>query len=191
MSDFDDQAAAFDQQVAEFPRQARAWYGHLNQSEQWVPATGQPLPIAGMDATWRFNAANWLLKRAKNLAFLYGMGEVLALGDPLGTDLTGQPVHVEAPPEVEADWDREDRERGADPEAWLKTTELYQALVKDLPADAGKHGRHWSDCDLRTSAGTTCSCWKRHAADCEVHRTHNIGRPCHCDHNHPSWLEDH
>lgn len=172
-------------------RQAVAWYQHLSQGETWVPNGQPPLPIADMDAGWRYNAANWLLKRAETLVFLYQMGEALALSEPIGTDvLTGQPVFVEAPPEVEFRWGSEDLERLADPEAWLKTTELYQALVSGLREDAAELAKHWSDCGLRTGQGSVCSCWQRHIIECPVYSSRDISGPCHCRDNSPEWVDD-
>lgn len=55
--------------------------------------------------------------------------------------------------------------RYADPEGWLKTTPLYQALVKDLPGDVAELAKHWSTCDLRTGNATTCSCADREGGE--------------------------
>lgn len=176
--------------ITDAERQALAWYHHLEQGNTWRPNGRPPLPIADMDAAWRFNAANWLLKRAASLEFYYSYGEVLDLSEPIGNDLfTGEPVHLEMPPEVESDLGRDWESRSADLEAWLKTTDLYQALVKDLPGDAGKHAKHWSTCALRTNHGP-CTCWQRHIAECPVNQCRDIDAPCHCNDNSPDWTDD-
>ncbi|MEV4174030.1 hypothetical protein [Nonomuraea sp. NPDC049709] len=169
-------------------RQARAWYRHLGQDTTWVPATGVPLPIADMDAAWRHNAANWLLRRAGDLAFLYSYGELLIMTDPIGRDtLTGELVHVEMPDDVDLGDPDADPDPMKDPEGWMRTTTLHQMLVKDLPEGIADLARHWSDCHLRTCQGTACSCWQRHRTECTVNQLRDITAPCHCNDNSPEW----
>lgn len=167
--------------------QARAWHKHLRQNTTWIPATGVPVRIAGMDPAWRHNAANWLLKRASSLAFLSSLAELHMDDEPIGTDPYGYAVYTRMPLEVEDDLIGETVERCADPEGWLKATRLYQALVKDLPDGIADLARHWSTCDLRTSKATVCSCWQRHDAECPVNQIRDITASCHCNDNSPEW----
>ncbi|MFB4275809.1 hypothetical protein ACBJ59_10990 [Nonomuraea sp. MTCD27] len=167
-------------------RQARAWYRHLNQDTTWVPATGVPTLIADMDPAWRFNAANWLIKRVSNLVVAYSYGEGLIMAEPLGRDMdTGDLVYVEMPHEVDLSEPYDDR--FDDPEGWLRATPLYQALINDLPDDIADLARHWSTCDLRIGQGTACSCWERHLTECPVNMIRDITASCHCRDDSPEW----
>lgn len=169
-------------------RQARAWYRHLNQDTTWIPVTGVPVRIAGMDPAWRFNAANWLIKRAPELAVAYVYGEGLLMAEPLGRDeLTGQLVYVEMPAEVDLGDDRDSFTAVNDPEGWMRTTDLYQSLVKDLPGNTADLAKHWSTCDLRTGKATACSCWQRHLSECPVYDRADVTLTCHCNDNSPEW----
>lgn len=166
-------------------RHARAWYRHLNQDTTWVPVTGVPVRIAGMDPAWRFNAANWLIKRAPELAVAYSYGEGLLMVEPLGRDeLTGQLVYIEMPAEVELA-DDSDNPIG-DPSGWMRATTLYQSLVKDLPENTADLAKHWSTCALRGNHGP-CTCWQRHLTECTVNQLRDITAPCHCNDNSPEW----
>lgn len=182
--------------TVDMQRQARAWHRHLNQDITWIPVTGVPVRIAGMDPAWRHNAANWLLKRASHLAFMYGYAELHEFDEPIGHEVLGEkhgepvlgkPVFVDVPDEVQDDMFRQDQTRASDPEAWVRTTTLYQTLVKDLPENAANLAKHWSTCDLRTGQAAACSCWKRHLTECPVYDRADITLTCHCRDNSPEW----
>lgn len=177
------------------------WFLYLSQEATWVPKGRPPLPITEMDAAWRHNAANWLLKQAKALTLHYELGEIAFIfGSTAPTvvaDANGQPVPgPEVPcfaPRGEWAQDTLERElaaatelRTADPEAWLKSTPLYRALVDGLPDNVAELARHWSSCALRTGQGS-CDCWTVHRTECPVNMTRDITAPCHCHDNSPEW----
>lgn len=179
-----------------------AWFKYLSQGSTWVPNGKPPLAISEMDATWRYNSANWLLRRAKALTTRYGLGEIQfiygttaqsVVSNEAGDPVAGPEVPVFAPmgemaqDALERELDEAERARDADPEAWLKSTELYQALVKDLPGDVADLAKHWSTCDLRTGQNKACSCWKRHLAECPVYESRDITTTCSCRDNSPEW----
>lgn len=125
-----------------------AWFKYLSQSATWVPKDKPPLPISEMDASWRRNAANWLLRRASMLVDRFGFGEIqyiygttapTVIADKNGQPVPGPETLVFAPrgewaqDSLERELDESQRARDADPTAWLKTTPLYQALITDLP----------------------------------------------------------
>ncbi|MFI7042642.1 hypothetical protein ACIBI0_38695 [Microbispora rosea] len=120
---------------------ARTWAGYLNQGETWIPATGVPVKVMDMDQGWRSNAARWLLRRAGVLEFYCTFAEVQRLTSMTGQAVLGEDEHgnpVLGPPEiiplsdhVEDALMREMDQRADDPQAWLKTTTLYRALVAD------------------------------------------------------------
>lgn len=172
------------------------WYKYLRQGKTWVPKDRPPLPIAEMDATWRYNAANWLLRQASSLAMRYGFGElqhVFGATVPTVGPFKGAKVSVfESMGEMSQDaleraMERDQEARDADPKGWLKSTPLYQALVDDLPDNVADLARHWSTCDLRTGEGSVCSCWRRHLTECPVYDSRDITATCHCRDNSPEW----
>ncbi|WP_188187982.1 hypothetical protein [Nonomuraea sp. SYSU D8015] len=183
--------------TVDMQRQARAWFRHLHQDTTWIPKVGGPILIRDMDSTWRYNAANWLLRRACELSIMYSFGEFAALTSPIsgpalrqdsdGTAEDERPLYLEMPPEVLADLLQQDAQRAENPESWLKTTPLYRALVKDLPGDVAALAKHWSTCDLRTGQGTVCSCWMRHLSECPVNMLRDITANCQCRDNSPEW----
>ncbi|MEV0382863.1 hypothetical protein [Nonomuraea sp. NPDC050643] len=179
-----------------------AWFKYLSQEATWVPNGRPPLRVSEMDAAWRHNAANWLLRQAGTLAMRFGIGEIAfiysttaptVISDANGEPVPGPDMPVFAPmgemaqDALERELDGSQQARDADPEGWLKTTPLYQALVKDLPDNIAALARHWSDCDLRTGKGTACTCWKRHLSECPVSGLRDITAHCHCNDNSPEW----
>lgn len=177
--------------------QCLAWFKYLSQGETWVPNGKPPLPISEMDATWRYNAANWLLRRASHLAAMYGYGLLYAFDESPEREVIGErdgePVlgdwgpAREIPAEVLDELLRQDTERANNPETWLKTTPLYQVLVKELPDGVADLAKHWSTCDLRTGKASSCSCWRRHLSECPVNQLRNITATCCCRDNSPDW----
>lgn len=99
---------------------ARTWAAYVKQGETWVPKDRDPIKISDMDPRWRANAARWLLRQAGVVEFYYTAVEL----SRLRADMSD---HV-----ADALTQETDR-RADDPQAWLKTMPLYQALVKDLP----------------------------------------------------------
>jgi hypothetical protein len=181
-----------------------AWYRYLSQDQMWVPKGRPPLLITEMDVAWRYNAANWLLKRAARVSRLYAQGQIAFIFGTLAPEVIADgsdgPVYGRMVPcfaprgemaELALDqaMDEEDRARDEDPQAWMKTTPLYQALVAGIPADIAELARHWSTCALRTAPGV-CDCRKRHLAECPVNRCRDVTAPCHCDDNSPAWTDD-
>ena len=132
--------------VQDFEQQCRIVYAYLNQGKTWVPKDRSPLDVADMDSSWRRNAARWMERRAAWYAAQYTMGEFYALGTPslrtVVAEIDG--VAIERGPLVsELDlmsdhvhdaMDAWQAERDADPVVWIRTTDLYRALVADLPA---------------------------------------------------------
>ncbi len=129
-------------------RRARFWFMYLRQSTKWKPRASKAVSISEMDDSWRYNAARWLLRRAQLAEMLYTFGELRVLGEPLPVvigEADGEPIEVldleaslfsnRLPSEgsMAADaFDDEIDQRTQDPEVWLKTTPLYQALVQGL-----------------------------------------------------------
>jgi hypothetical protein len=72
-----------------------------------------------MDPDWRRNAAQWMEKRAALFELRYTLGEISQL------DLMSD--------NVQDAMDAWQDERQANPVAWIRTTELYRALIADLP----------------------------------------------------------
>lgn len=157
-------------------RKALAWFKYLNQDQAWIPNGKPALPIKDMDATWRYNASQWLLRRAQTLAvhyeigelaFIYGTTAPTVVGDVNGMPVLGPEIAVFAPrgemaqDALERQLDDAQEARAADPEGWLKATPLYLALVDGLPENAAELATHWSNCNLRTGQGTACSCERR------------------------------
>lgn len=153
-----------------------AYYGYLNQGEWWVPKKPrQPIRVADMDPEWRHNAARFLMRRAATLAFLYGGGEIAVMAKPAwrnvvgedgGKPVLGGPAFSELDMMSDAAMDAFDEHSDRmmrDPEGWLRTTQLYRALIADLPTDPAElealaeRARHWSTCPARTGAGD-CRC---------------------------------
>lgn len=186
--------------VNDVANRARNTYLYLSQGRTWIPNGRPPLPIADMDPGWRSNAANWLLRRAAGLADAYGLGEVAAMHLPAarvvlgldkdGNDILGPEVSF-APPEgsmaadaLERGMEEEHEQRTADPEAWLKTMPLYQALVAGLPDDANQLAKHWSDCPVRAGS-STCTCQEHHLSECP--KREDINATCLCLDTTPEW----
>lgn len=163
----------------------RAYYAYFRQGETWIPDGKPPVAIKDMDAAWRHNAAAFLVRRARNYLFLYEVGEITSIFGGMAPEVLGeedgQPVYgrmVSTGPTpgsmaelaVESDLERARAERGADPEAWIRSTPLHKALVKGLPKEGKKKrtelaqlARHWSDCPVRTGADGACPCAGRKA----------------------------
>src|SRR5207237_8806665 len=149
-----------------------AYYNYLNQGEWWVPKMPrQPIRVADMDPEWRHNAARFLMRRAATLAFLYGGGEIAAMTRPAWRNVVGEdhgnPVlggrafsELDMMSDAAMDAFDEHADRMVrDPEGWLRTTQLYRALIADLPTDPAElealaeRAQPWSTCPARTAAG--------------------------------------
>lgn len=103
---------------------AKAAFRMLNQGKWWVPADGKPVEIKRMCDSHRRNAARVLLRHAAGHADVYGIGEAAAVfGDFAPADDTG--LMSEAAEQAH-------EERLADPQAWMRTTPLFLALVDGL-----------------------------------------------------------
>jgi hypothetical protein len=133
---------------------ARQYHAYLDQGDLWVPNGKPPVRIADMDPAWRHNAAAFMVRNAKGYEFHYSLGEVLSIwGGQFAPRLGSMSADA-----VEQGCEEAQAERAADPEAWVKTTQLYRALVKDLPDDIAEIAKHWSDCPVR-NGDTECRCW--------------------------------
>lgn len=128
-------------------------YDYLNQDTVWISdAVRGWVPIADMDCEWRWNCAQFLLRRAVSLADWYGYSveaEMAALGAP--DDIMDSEFFADA-----------DRMRA--PQMWLRTTTLYRALVANLPDDPDElftladRARHFSTCCPYRVDGSVCTC---------------------------------
>ncbi|HZB31256.1 MAG TPA: hypothetical protein VE465_13915 [Streptosporangiaceae bacterium] len=178
---------------------SRAYFAYFNQGEWWVPNGKPPIRVTDMDSAWRHNAAAFLVRRARGYLFYYGAGEIGAIfgatareviGEDNGQPVFGRMVSLAPDPDsraadaLERELEQAWEERGADPEAWMKSTTLYRALVKDLPPDAAELAKHWSDCAIRT-AGGECTCWERHLTECP--KRGDINEICRCRDYSPEW----
>lgn len=152
-----------------------ATYRYLNQSEKWAPKDRPSLLIAEMDPEWRYNASRWMEKRAKTLELLYSMGEIITMTSPtmvevLGVDQDGRPVEGVRLSEAELmcesavdAWDAVMESRADSPLAWVRTTPLYQALVRGLPPDPAEletlaqRAKHYNWCAIREGLDA-CTC---------------------------------
>lgn len=116
-------------------------YGYLNQGEFWYPDGRPRLPITEMDDRWRGNAARWLERDARSFLAAYQLGELERMTAPVWLDVVGvkdgQPVTA-GPARSELDsmsdasmdaFVADDDERQSDPAAWIRTTDLYKALL--------------------------------------------------------------
>jgi hypothetical protein len=161
-------------------RAARQYFSYLNQDEEWVPNGKPPVRIADMDPSWRYNAARFLARNADTYLFRYDLGELSAVfGDPLSPSQGSMAMEA-----MEEEMDLAQTIRHHDPEAWIKSTPLYQALVKDLPDDAAELAKHWSDCAIREDGGA-CTCWERHVTECP--KREDINEACRCRDYSPEW----
>jgi hypothetical protein len=117
---------------------ARFVFWYLNQGQIWFPKDRPQIKIQDMDLDWRRNAANWLVRRSRYFAFMYGIGEFHDLFGRTAKDIFGNTVNI-GPTEgswasdaVERELERRGEEREHNPESWIKTTALYRALVAGL-----------------------------------------------------------
>jgi hypothetical protein len=139
------------------PAQAYQYFAYLDQGEQWVPKSLVPVQIADMDPIWRYNAARFLLRENPSYLFRDHLGEAFKFW------LRGPHRDSVAAVSLERSLKQEHAEREADPEAWLKTTALYQALVEGLPDNVAELATHWSTCPVRAGRPGECTC-SHHAA---------------------------
>lgn len=162
-----------------FLHDAKTTYRVLMQDKVWYPKDRGPITIAGMDPAWRYNTANWLLRRANHFAFYGSYGEAAWMPRP---EDTGEMAYES----LQQDAARSGREAAAHPEAWLKATPLYKALVKDLPENVAELAKHWSTCDLRTGQGDACDCGCR-AHECLICHHESCGWCPDCSPGVPDW----
>ncbi|MFB4306906.1 hypothetical protein [Actinomadura sp. GTD37] len=169
-------------------RTARALFTLFQQGEIWLPNGKPPIQITDMDPAWRFNTARFLTRNARHYVLTYELGEHRAIWHAKAREVTGQMLSL-APSEaaaagVERELEAASASRAEDPEAWIKSTPLYQALMKDLPDNAGELAKHWSDCAIREDGGT-CTCWERHVTECP--KRSDINEMCRCRDCAPEW----
>lgn len=176
--------------LKEIQERARFIRALLDQGEVWFPNGKPRVQITDMDPAWRHNAAAFLVRHAQSYAFQYGIGEMESLFRVKARDIFGETVNIGPTPgsmaydSVERGMEEAQAERDADPEAWLKSTTLYKALVKDLPDNAAELAKHWSDCAIRTDGGE-CTCWERHLSECP--KRADINERCRCRDYDPEW----
>lgn len=137
-----------------------SWLDYLNQGQVWHPSGKPPVVIADMDLEWRYNAAQWLDRRAYRIGLQHVRAAhawlAVQLSSPLGPS-------KDAADSLERDIDDQSAEIERDPVAWIRTTELYRALVADLPTKSKEvaalveRARHWSACPARTGT-EDCRC---------------------------------
>lgn len=145
-------------------KEGMTWSEYLDQGKQWKPEGRGLVAIAVMDPEWRYNASRWLERHAAPFASRYSLEESFDL-----LNLVLSPI---GPGEMSADSIQSEVERGADerrrdPVAWIRTTNLYQALVAGLPtkrkelARLAERARHYSTCPVRIApagADAPCTC---------------------------------
>lgn len=113
-------------------------FHYLNQEKWWYPNGLPRVKIATeMNDGWRRNAANWLVKRAELFEFSYSIEEIRWLEGGLGGSLvdamTGETVSMMPGGDMACDaFEREQNDRAENPEEWIKTTRLYNALLSGL-----------------------------------------------------------
>lgn len=162
-------------ELVEYEKLARATFAYFNQDSVWIPKDRQPVRIADMDPEWRYNASRWLERRAEHFVWRYTFGEIYWMSTPFGRAVVGEvdgkalevgPLlsHFDLMGEHARDaFDDEQALRDRDPVAWIRGTDLYRALVADLPTKPKKlvkladRARHWSTCPARTGGGD-CAC---------------------------------
>lgn len=91
----------------------------FEQGKFWRTRDGEWVRVKDMHPAHRANAARMLLRKASEYAQAVSMADLHTL--------------TAAPDEVVDDAFREDMERTADPEKWIRSTKLYRRLVKGLP----------------------------------------------------------
>lgn len=179
-------------------RRARQIHAYLDQGDVWVPDAKPPLLITDMDPVWRYNAAQFMARRGRHYLLDYDLGERLT-PEPMVreviAEVDGQPVYGgwvglgPSPDSMAADAmergrDEASEARRRDPQAWLESTPLYRALVKDLPDGVAELAKHWSTCAVRTEAGA-CTCQARHLPECP--KREDINACCLCWDDSPEW----
>lgn len=161
--------------IKEVKSHSRATFIYLNQGKWWIPEDGQKILIRDMDPEWRYNASRLLERRAHHLELRYSLGELERLGSPV---LRGVVAEVDGEAFVGGPWlshldlmgdhaqdayDEELRQRTEDPVQWLRSTPLYQALVRGLPTHPAEletlaqRAKHYNWCDVR-AGGNACTC---------------------------------
>lgn len=183
----------------DFLRAARQYYAYLNQGEWWVPDGKPPIRITDMDPAWRYHAARFLARNARGYLFRYDLGDLAhiwgatareVIGEDNGEPVFGRLVSLAPTPgsraadALEEELDLAQTRRANDPEGWIKSTDLYQALVDGLPDNVAELAKHWSDCAVRQTSGD-CTCWERHVTECPK-RT-DINARCRCRDYSPEW----
>lgn len=174
MSDNDQMPPDGDEGLEEIYRRARTLYRLLQQGERWLPDGKPAVAIKHMDPAWRHNTAAFLVRRAHNYLLQYDFGEIISIWGASAVDVRGERVSLAptsgsmADDAVERDMHQQQADRAADPEAWIKSTRLYRALVKGLPEGPEREAlaevaRHWSDCPVRTDKSSDCVCASRRA----------------------------
>jgi hypothetical protein len=166
--------------LKEMQERARFIRALLDQGEVWFPNGKPRVQITDMDPAWRHNAAAFMLRHAQGYLFHYDLGEIATfLTGPLAPNPDSMAFDS-----LERGMEEAQDERSAAPEAWLKSTALYKALVKDLPENAAELAKHWSDCAIRTDGGA-CSCQERHLSECP--KRADINERCRCRDYDPEW----
>lgn len=166
--------------TTDIKKAARQYFAYFNQGKWWVPNGKPPVLVTDMDAAWRHNAAAFLVRRAGAYLFQYDLGELHTVWAEPSAPSNGSAAFDS----LERACDEGQEQRNADPEAWIKTTSLYQALVKDLHDGIADLAKHWSDCAIRTDAGE-CTCWERHVTECP--KREDINARCQCRDYSPEW----
>lgn len=134
----------------------------LYQDEFWQPEYGPMVRVADMTDTHRWHTSRWLLRRANPLAHLFTWSMVMGpqpSGDAACDAFEHEILAVER-----------------EPEAWIRRTRLFEALVADLPSpvkgkkkrhklerrrfrDLLERAKHWSTCPRNRDLGAeVCTC---------------------------------
>lgn len=151
--------------VRELAAPAR-WYRYFHQGRYWVPHGKPPVEISTMDPEWRLNCTRYLVRRADRYARAYVDG---CHGWLLVQQLGGADDGTMGP--IEDELDHRASAAGADPAAWIVTTELYKALAYGLPAKGAglrhlaERAQHWDGCKRRQARRGECTCTDLAAAE--------------------------
>jgi hypothetical protein len=133
-------------------------YTLLNQSEFWWDKNGVRHRVREMEPTHRYNCLRLLERGATRSGKRYSWGFLASGMGPLGPSGDAACDAFE-----QASWEL-DREIERDPVAWIRTTDLWQALNAGLPGNPYKRwrlaqrARHWPQCHRRQHNRGICTC---------------------------------
>lgn len=111
-------ASLAERKAAGVPESLRTIADLYGQGEFWRSQDVGWVRISEMSGSHRANLAAWLIRHAGVIAWRVGHAELTSLG--------------EAPDEVFASWEYEDKQRADAPERWMRSTPLFKAVTKGI-----------------------------------------------------------